>query len=874
LYTAFPTRPPVAKFMKRISVLSLLLGMWTIVPGAFAQDAQPSPPSTANSTPAGAATAPGVAGSGAPQGPVAASVAQVAPGEVAATLLGEAPAGGGQPRLRVERLAQSLRLSVCRRACALPRAIDVPLPSDLASLTPQLTVLNLGTGRRAIHLRIDSAERRWEAIALAPLTGDAPRVVFAGFTGLTEGEEPDRTGTRVHLFNKPKGEVDVVVGQMQEDVQLCGREALLTPQMVYAKDLELHRIKLQRLPEAERAAAPVLTAVPGPGAQTRQLLSTRVASSSVGDPSDLTDGDHATYWSEERSGSGSGEFVVMRAQSGIDMTGFEFTLRPEVKERAGLIAPSAFWIATEKNVYRVQVPTDPWAGGDAQFTVTLPEPIRASCVALVLDTAFGGEKDAAVTIADIAPTTSLDAAAVEQAVSNLDGEESKASAAMELLEALGDSALAVVQPRFGALSPTGRMRALNVYDAASCVSSAPAYVAALIAPAASSAPVGVDDRAEREHIARRLQQCGAHSVSAILAALPNVKKAGDVGSLARTLADVAPQQAVENLVPMLSKANRSKRRALREALYAAVKVPATHERVAAWLKDASLGEVAKIDLLRALGAQLNTLREPVQVALETLLVERADFRTRYTLLEPLSRAAEGNQQLLTRLLALLGRDREPAVRTQAARLTPVADASLNALISAARDPEPRVREAAIGNLGGKRAAGGRMVMQLQLREDAWPFVRSAAVRGLADLPPHPETTSSLALTVEKDASPSVRRPAVLALGKLAARDQLRVIRATYELDVDASVRAAAVAVLGQLCDRDQLDLITKRAVTLATLSGSEDDLVVAKASLGALGRLAPGDLKQRLAPFFTKTTPVLSRAAAQAALSTPSRCQP
>jgi HEAT repeat protein len=271
--------------------------------------------------------------------------------------------------------------------------------------------------------------------------------------------------------------------------------------------------------------------------------------------------------------------------------------------------------------------------------------------------------------------------------------------------------------------------------------------------------------------------------------------------------------------------------------------------------------------MRALGEELGKFAESVGPAIQQLLAEGADFHTRYTLLAPLARISNTHPALLALLVELITSDEQPAVRTEAARLTPVLPASVNSLLKATTDPEPRVREAAIANLGSHQTDAARTVLQLRLRDDKWPFVRSASVRALAGLPADAETNAALAFVVERDTSPAVRRPAVLALGKLAAREQLRVLRATYELDVDAHVRAAAAAALGQLCDAKSLELMTKRAVTLATLSGSEDELVVAKASLGALGRLGPPDLRQRLKPFGGAKTPAPAREAARAALT-------
>ncbi len=78
------------------------------------------------------------------------------------------------------------------------------------------------------------------------------------------------------------------------------------------------------------------------------------------------------------------------------------------------------------------------------------------------------------------------------------------------------------------------------------------------------------------------------------------------------------------------------------------------------------------------------------------------------------------------------------------------------------------------------------------------------------------------------------------------------MRDAFADDADADVRAAAAATLGLLCDETMVDPLTDAALKLASLTSTEGERVVAQASLHALGRLAPSDLKGRLAPFLTK----------------------
>jgi HEAT repeat protein len=114
----------------------------------------------------------------------------------------------------------------------------------------------------------------------------------------------------------------------------------------------------------------------------------------------------------------------------------------------------------------------------------------------------------------------------------------------------------------------------------------------------------------------------------------------------------------------------------------------------------------------------------------------------------------------------------------------------------------------------------------------------------------------------------------VALSALDATSQLPVIRDRFESDVDPFVQAAAASALGALCDRASIEGLTDEALKLTHFGGSDRDGIVGTASLAALGRLHPKDLKNRLAPFFQPEVPVFIRGAAQTALSNSDPCKP
>ena len=136
------------------------------------------------------------------------------------------------------------------------------------------------------------------------------------------------------------------VGRQQAGYDLCGRPAILAPQVLDPKTLTLKAAKVQRLDEAETEAAPVLDAKPAASApvagsaspstetkpaaatQTTQLLHARWATSAApGAPaSALTDGKLETAWAEGRGGTGRGELVVVSAPREVAIGGFEIAL--------------------------------------------------------------------------------------------------------------------------------------------------------------------------------------------------------------------------------------------------------------------------------------------------------------------------------------------------------------------------------------------------------------------------------------------------------------------------------------------------------------------------------------------------------------------
>lgn len=803
--------------------------------------------------------------------------------------VGVVKSGGDQPRVELRREGSLIEVAVCAPTCNWMRASRVTLEAPFAEVPAVFTVLELGAKHRAGLLRLVAVERVYEVLVAAPSTtpasptsttsalapspmtdgpaaateppasappGGRTAIVFAGETGLVQGEAPDRTGRVVEVLPSDQGTVSVVIGSVQEDVNLCGRPALLNPQLLHPETLTLRGIKFQRVPRAERDSATTLSLVPRGTLLSNRVLNPLVASSGQKAPSVLADDDPSTVWTEGRGGTGAGEFVVLRAPSSIGLTGLTFTL-PESPD-AGYSAPETFWIVTDQTVFRAAV-TQPTADV-REWHVPFPSPVHTSCVALALDGAKDLGPDTLVGWAEIGATTDVDEARLAQALADLDTGGDQATVAEQLLQAVGREAFERVRKRYEHYSESGRMRALNVLDAAPCKVAVPTYASALER----------EGSAEAEHGRNGLLRCKTEALQVLSQRLV---KAGSERArlLSATLVQLDAVAALDAMVPLLDGGSRARRQVLKLAVAHAVRDQASLARATGWLSDADLSPRRGLFLLRALGDQLGQVRDVAMARLQTWRRDTS-FETQYLALEPMAKLAPHDPIFERALQKTACCSKEPALRTEAARLLPTTPGSTETLIAALSDAHVRVREAAVVSAGEQRVTAARSGLVRRLNDDPWPFVRSAAVRAIGELPAESASTRAVGRAAIDDPSANVRRPALFVLGALNARAELENVRDAFNDDKDADVRAAAAATLGLLCDPTMLDPLTEAALKLATLTGSEGERIVAQASLHALGRLAPADLKQRLAPFFAKGVLQTAKMSAQAALDHPEPC--
>ncbi len=800
-----------------------------------------------------------------------------------------APASAQQPALTVGYESGSVKAVACPQGpCDLRSAVGMEVPAGMRppGVDLRMEVVPLGAERHAIWVRLGAADapRAWEAVLTAdPATG-AVKTVFVGFTGWVQGEHGLRRGPVVQVSPRDAtGARRIVVGEQHEDITLCGRPTVLAPQLLLPSDLALHPAKVQRLSREERAAAHRVqasrisggtaqpdAAVPSPPAPSPVpsgseilapvLVRALAASSAVGLPGALTDGDPDTTWAENRGGAGRGEFVVMTASANLPLHALDVTIRPPTGTPARGVAPKEFWVATEKDLWHVTMPEDAWEYPGARYRIELGAPVQTGCLALVTESAWREGPDAQVTFAELAGISEFEEAGVAGLVGALAGGGDRAVAAAAVLAASGEPGQREVAARFDSLDEQGRRAALDVLDSAACAISAPAYVKAL------TGPYG----AQRTHAKERLARCGQDAATALEAALGDRPSKRDPLLLVQ-LAMAAPARAVPAIVERLE-GGKERRRLLRGAVSLAARREQGRQAVERVLRQNPNPEIA-LELLRALGPTLRDMRGLAEQHLERLSRERS-FRTRYLVLKPAAElAAAGSARAQAMIASALATDESPYVRARAAQVLDVPSRYQSGLLQALRDPNVRVREAALQALASGRAAFASPLVVERLRSDPWPLVRVAAAQATTALPRDQGLDAILTDTLE-DGAPTVQAATIRALAARGAANSAPELLDLLEgPEVDPTVRLAAAEALGRFCFAGATDALVDAALKLADPLAEQEARELGWAALGALTRLAPKDLHQRLSPLLGEGVPVRVREGVRTRLQRSGGCR-
>jgi HEAT repeat protein len=791
-----------------------------------------------------------------------------------------APAGGGLAAIGVRVVGSNIAYRACAQAPCVAGSGDptIALPVGASASDVVVDSLSIGGGRRALFAHTPSFG---VLVAGSPSGARDARVLWAGALGFAKGEPGERYGEFLEVTDpEPDGTVHVLLGEVREDVTICGRRSLLSPKVLDAKDLAFKSARVQRLRRDERDRAPALTAEPSTTPEPKgmgRVLQGASASSGIGVPAALTDGDLETTWSEKRGGDGNGEFVQFNAPEQVAITSVSFVARPPSKDVPKGAAPRTVWLATPDSLFAVTFSEDAWARPGSSYEVKLPAPIKTRCLALVLDDAYVKTKgaDVDVTLAEVTAHTEFDGNADPQALAGaLAGGQDRARMAAAILSRSGDAAYDAVMQAYPTLDDAGRVLALEIIDNAPCSKSSVLYVKAM----------EVGRPGEVHHASDRLTRCGREAAPALSAA---VSAGSDVqrARAATILALVAPDTAVSSLVALLGSIKPGLRAEFRAALTKASQSPAAKDAVAAKLADPSLAPIAAIDLLRAATAQQSP-SAAAGVAFARLATPDADFRTRFLLLGPAAELAKaGDPRAEAFVLGAVTSDPDNHVRARAAEVSSELPRGLAPLERAMRDADPRVRDAAVSSLGRLVDPKGAKVqpqpwppdlfpgMTELLASDPFTFVRAHAADALVFAPAGDATDKPLASALE-DGSPVVRARVVEALGRRGANRFAGDIRDRLDDEAEIlDVRMRAARALGRICDAKSADRLTELARKTATPGVSGDVLVIGASAAAALGRLNPPDLAKRLAPLADPRAPRVAQEIARSAAATPERCR-
>jgi hypothetical protein len=224
------------------------------------------------------------------------------------------------------------------------------------------------------------------------------------------------------------------------------------------------------------------------------------------------------------------------------------------------------------------------------------------------------------------------------------------------------------------------------------------------------------------------------------------------------------------------------------------------------------------------------------------------------------------------------------VRARAAEVAGALMRAVGPLVQALGDAAARVRAAALLSISRLSDPRGRKVQAEAWPPDLFPavakllgadpftFVRARAADALFGAPAGEAGDAPLAQALS-DESPVVRGRAVDVLGARGAKGHARDVSARLDDEAESlDVRARAARALGRMCDMASVDHLTELVQATAGDGSNPASRVIGASAAEALGRLAPPDLAQRMAPLTDAKAPRVAQEIGKNALSSTERC--
>jgi HEAT repeat protein len=775
---------------------------------------------------------------------------------------GSATAGGGLQAVTARVDAGKLRWGTCASApCALTDEQAIPV-RDVDDKNVSIKAVEMASGRHALWVHVPTrSAASWDAV----LAGRAGALVYAAETGKIHGQPGSMSGTAIKVVPDGSGHSYVARGSVSEDFTICDREALASAEVLEPQSLEWRGASFQQLDPAEIAKATAVDATARQGAADKPLAPLLAArfSSSGAHPSALADGDASTVWSEAAAGSGHGQFVVFGAPNEVPISKLSITVAPPTPAPNGA-APSHFFLATRDQLFAVTMPEDAWTHPGRAYDVALPQAIKSSCLALVLDEAYATTKSPDVSIAEVSAYSELDGegASLEKVALDLGAGGRRAQIAEAILKRAGNASLAPITAAWPKLDVVGHARAIDAAEGAQC--------------GAAATRVFLDGLCESD---ANIQRKAKH-------ALTQCKQSSEIVAAVQPLAQpmckdvptyvamLGKQGALPKLSEWMSSSDGEMRSTVRHA-FANAAQEATPQMLVAMINDAQKTPLVRLEMLRAMGARVKEIQADASKALDALLAPSADMPTRYLSLEPLGELAKaGDRASAARVGNMLAHDPDWPVRARAAELAREVPAVQSELVSAIDDAEPRVRQSALEIIAALRVSPAAVLVEKHLESDPWTFVRVSAARALGAMPAARDIDKALASALGADQSPQARSAIIDALAAHQARSYASAVRARLDDEQELPVvRTAAARALGAMCDPAQLERLTELARSAGDPMASGEDLTLGLAAISALGDIHPADLASRLAKLRDKSVRDAVRAAAEHAIAAPAKCR-
>lgn len=794
----------------------------------------------------------------------------------------------------------ALVVGVPEGAAGEPVRLELPegAPTAMQGATAELLTgpRNARLGHVTLH---DDANATYEALVVLTGRPAAPKLVWAGWTGL-RGDAGERHGARVDVGDADgDGKLDVLVGVLSETTTVCGTDGL---PLLHRRGYDWAAATLRPVsgpragldPEGATVVAPagarfvaapaqeeqaswwqVAAASPSEaGAVLMPLLEYRGASSTHGDggvalhgaaPSGLEDMLGRTGWAEGVGGAGRLEFatarvvtehlpgrwLAVRATDDADPDAPKTRFRP--KELLVVDGAGSRW--------RLTVPDDAATRGGAVLWYELPEAPAGGCVSVALldaaaATSADGRRAGVTWLSDLQLFAALRLPEGAEALRAVLEDDGSSVAAQRVLRALGASALPTVAELAPTLGGTGAGRAAAFL----ATREEPAAVTALGRLLAGADPSA--GRAAREALARR----GAEATPVLVRLLDDAEPATRTAAL-ELLGEAGGPEALAPLIAKLDGADAAERPLLRRTLAAVLaRAPEGAQAAAAAAEGAQAAgkETLAVDLLRVLPLGEAGLRAETARLVTAALPAAAAFESRYHLvLRAGALLAAGETAPAGALLTAAREAPEPELRVEATRALGEAPASVE-LTALLADAWPGVREAAATAIGRRAVEAELRALAASFAEEPWPLVRAAAADAFLRVATW--QGDDVAQRLLADPSELVRERAIVALDARGDEPSQRMLAEAVERHTERlELRQRALASLARQCWPELKPLIIRVVEHSVRAEARRGDQALALDAIRMLGTAGPPNVRSLLEEIVREApVPAMLAAALQA----------